>query len=456
MIEIDEGGSKTIPSVVSLVPTSSTTLDVNENDSEQHEHQQLHQLLSSQLPHHQIHIGNSAIQNEHLHPQSTYRNVKRIIGTGGRMANLASGVVPNLYIQSVNGNEHGGSSSELDELFTMLEGSDGNKTSKKKKKGNNHKSKTKSKWKKRKESELPKLHVQLSDAKDDPALLSCNINEDEMVLLRPEQISACILRKLYDTAEQYYYTKKKNNNPQDDEVVKVTRAVIGVPAYFTEAQKQATIRASELAGVTKVKLLPEPEAAALAYGSSSSSSSSINPNDMYNDNDEELILVFDLGGGTFDVSILEVGGGITEVLATIGNNRLGGTDFDKRVAEYLCGYAVDFDRKENSSSKKQKKHDDNNNNNIQSLDIDDDDNDSNKSTTTRRKKRSVVKDWYRHGTGEVPDIILRVAEEVRKCLSNQKIVEVLVPLSEDGWKQVGGSSSPSDENDATIGESQCG
>ena len=352
MIEIDEGGSKTIPSVVSLVPTSSTTLDVNENDSEQHEHQQLHQLLSSQLPHHQIHIGNSAIQNEQLHPQSTYRNVKRIIGTGGRMANLASGVVPNLYIQSVNGNEHGGSSSELDELFTILEESDGNKKSKKnKKKGN---TKTKSKWKNRKESELPKLHVQLTDAKDDPALLSCNINEDEMVLLRPEQISACILRKLYDTAEQYYYTKKKNNNPQDDEIVKVTRAVIGVPAYFTEAQKQATIRASELAGVTKVKLLPEPEAAALAYGSSSSSSSSINPNDMYNDNDEELILVFDLGGGTFDVSILEVGGGITEVLATIGNNRLGGTDFDKRVAEYLCGCAVDFDRK--NSSEKQKKN----------------------------------------------------------------------------------------------------
>ena len=362
MIELDEGGSKTIPSVVSLVPTSSTTLDVNENDSEQDEHQQLHQLLlSSQLTHHQIYIGNSAIQNEHLHPQSTYRNVKRIIGTGGRMANLASGVVPNLYIQSVNGNEHGGSSSELDELFGMLEDGSINKSTKKKKKVN---IKTKSKWKKRKESELPKLHVQLSDANDDPALLSCNINEDEMVLLRPEQISACILRKLYDTAEQYYYTKKKNNNNQDDEIVKVTRAVIGVPAYFTEAQKQATIRASELAGVTKVKLLPEPEAAALAYGSSSSSSSSINPNDMYNDNDEELILVFDLGGGTFDVSILEVGGGITEVLATIGNNRLGGTDFDKRVAEYLCGCAVDFDRKENSS-KKQKKNDDSNN--IQSL-----------------------------------------------------------------------------------------
>ena len=143
------------------------------------------------------------------------------------------------------------------------------------------------------------------------------------------------------------------------------------------------------------------------------------------------------------MSILEVGGGITEVLATIGNNRLGGTDFDKRVAEYLCGCAVDFDRK--NSSEKQKK------NSIQSLVY----NNDNKSTA-RRKKRSVVKDWYRHGTGEVPDIILRVAEEVRKCLSNQKIVEVLVPLSEDGWKQVGGSSSPSDENDATIGESQCG
>ncbi|EED89201.1 predicted protein, partial [Thalassiosira pseudonana CCMP1335] len=114
----------------------------------------------------------------------------------------------------------------------------------------------------------------------------------------------------------------------------VTRAVIGVPAYFTESQRQATIRASELAGVPKVKLLPEPEAAALAYGVATTGSDS-NDEGVSQFDKEELILVFDLGGGTFDVSILEVGGGVTEVIATVGNNRLGGTDFDKRLAEYL-------------------------------------------------------------------------------------------------------------------------
>jgi molecular chaperone DnaK (HSP70) len=200
---------------------------------------------------------------------------------------------------------------------------------------------------------------------------------------------------LFDVAEQHYCEEHNSN-----EKVKVTRAVIGVPAYFTEAQRRATIRASELAGVDKVKLLPEPEAAALAYGNVDDSSDTEFAED-------ELILVFDLGGGTFDVSILEVGGGFTEVLATVGNNRLGGTDFDRRVAEYLSGKAVEFGKKSSGI---------------------------------------FVKDWYRRGSGEIPDIILRVAEEVRICLSNQKIVEILVPLTEEGWRKLGGGSEGGEES----------
>jgi len=463
MLSVDKSGSKTIPSVVSFTPISISSLSQsskNELSLPPWTTTKEQSPLNLQWPNqYTIQIGNAAIQYETKHPKSTFRNVKRVIGTGGTMANLAIGVVPNLYIDSINGHAGsnsisgsggggvggsggvGGGNGELDILFNMLEDSD--KSSKKKK--GKKKKKQKNKWKKRKENELPKLHKQLVDAKDDPALLSCDMGsgeggrvddsgivsssgdghdstlEDKEILLRPEQISACILRHLYDTAEQYHRTSLNSNK---DKEVKVTRAVIGVPAYFTEAQRQATIHASEIAGVSKVKLLPEPEAAALAYGSSTSPSST---NDIMYDN-EELILVFDLGGGTFDVSILEVGGGITEVMATIGNNRLGGTDFDKRVAEYLCSCAVDFDRKlKNKNDKKDGG----------SLDgIDDID----KSRRQRSSKKRVVKDWYRHGSGEVPDIILRVAEEVRKCLSNQKVVEVVVPLTEDGWKQLGEES----------------
>ena len=116
---------------------------------------------------------------------------------------------------------------------------------------------------------LPKLRKQLEDATDDPAYLTFrtatateNNNDDDdddtLILIKPEQISACILRKLYDAAEKEYSTQLQQQT-------RVTRAVIGVPAYFTEAQRQATIKASELAGVSKVRLIAEPEAAALAY-----------------------------------------------------------------------------------------------------------------------------------------------------------------------------------------------
>jgi molecular chaperone DnaK len=124
----------------------------------------------------------------------------------------------------------------------------------------------------------------------------------------PQEISAMVLQKMKTDAESYLGEK-------------VTQAVITVPAYFTDAQRQATKDAGKIAGLEVLRIINEPTAAALAYG--------------LDKGDEQTILVFDLGGGTFDVSILELGDGVFEVKATSGNNRLGGDDFDQRVVEYL-------------------------------------------------------------------------------------------------------------------------
>lgn len=124
----------------------------------------------------------------------------------------------------------------------------------------------------------------------------------------PQEISAMILQKLKADAESYLGES-------------VTDAVITVPAYFTDSQRQATKDAGKIAGLNVQRIINEPTAAALAYG-------------MDKDGDQK-ILVFDLGGGTFDVSILEIGDGVFEVLATNGNNRLGGDDFDSKVMEYI-------------------------------------------------------------------------------------------------------------------------
>ncbi len=408
MLEIDS--RTTLPSVVALVPSNESDEEVDLSSSslslppwtykdEAELDIDINWPVSSTY---NIFTGSQAIEYEQYHPNSSYRNVKRVIGTGGKMASLALGVVPNL----VSKQSLSSASSDFisDDITNFL--MEDELQSKKKKKGGKKKKKC-NKWKRNKEDEIPKLHKQLEQAQSDPALLSCTI-QDESLTLRPEQISACILRKLYDVAEQHYAAEEHTNS---NEKVKVTRAVIGVPAYFTEAQRRATIRASELAGVEKVKLLPEPEAAALAYGNVDDDSS-----DSSEFAEDELILVFDLGGGTFDVSILEVGGGFTEVLATVGNNRLGGTDFDRRVAEYLSGQAVEFGKKSKS------------NNEGSGVGI-------------------FVKDWYRRGSGEIQDIILRVAEEVRKCLSNQKIVEILVPLTEEGWRKLGGGIEGGESSD---------
>ena len=127
-------------------------------------------------------------------------------------------------------------------------------------------------------------------------------------LYAPEEISALVLRKLADDATKYVGEK-------------VMDAVITVPAYFNYAQRHATNDAGKIAGLNVLRIINEPTAASLAYG--------------LDKKKNETILVFDLGGGTFDVSILDVGEGVFEVKATSGDTHLGGDDFDKRINEYL-------------------------------------------------------------------------------------------------------------------------
>ncbi len=140
----------------------------------------------------------------------------------------------------------------------------------------------------------------------------------------PEEISAQVLRKLVEDASKYLGET-------------VTQAVITVPAYFNDSQRQATKDAGKIAGIEVLRIINEPTAAALAYGLDRKSS--------------EVILVFDLGGGTFDVSILEVGDGVFEVLATSGDTHLGGDDFDKKIVDFI---ANDFQKAEGIDLRKDK------------------------------------------------------------------------------------------------------
>lgn len=140
----------------------------------------------------------------------------------------------------------------------------------------------------------------------------------------PEEISAQVLRKLVDDASKYLGEK-------------VTQAVITVPAYFNDSQRQATKDAGKIAGVEVLRIINEPTAASLAYGLDKKSN--------------ETILVFDLGGGTFDVSVLEVGDGVFEVLSTSGDTHLGGDDFDKQIVDHL---AAEFQKAEGIDLRKDK------------------------------------------------------------------------------------------------------
>jgi hypothetical protein len=161
----------------------------------------------------------------------------------------------------------------------------------------------------------------------------------------PEEISGLILRKLIDQASRALWEARRTkagtgtesglesgteseSEAGTDQAYLIKKAVITVPAYFDDNQCDATIRAGMRAGLETVKLLREPIAAALAYGV-----------DVTGD---ETVFVFDLGGGTFDVSVLDVGGGTVEVLATGGDNHLGGDDFDRELAVWLAKEAKEF------------------------------------------------------------------------------------------------------------------
>merc|ERR1712238_452956 len=162
-------------------------------------------------------------------------------------------------------------------------------------------------------NELKRLPYKVDKDQNDNIKINCPALSKEF---SPEEISAQVLRKLISDASTYLRQE-------------VTQAVITVPAYFNDSQRQATMDAGKIAGVEVLRILNEPTAASLAYG--------------LDKKQNETILVFDLGGGTFDVSILEVGDGIFEVLATAGDTKLGGDDFDKALVRWLV---EDFEKKE--------------------------------------------------------------------------------------------------------------
>ena len=291
IISIPDNG-RTMPSVVSLLAA-----------------EQSDQAL-------QVRVGQQACQQEL--ELGAYRNVKRVLGTGGKISRDVAKVVPSLRVS---------------------------------KEGKTYK----------KDNLLNQLH----DAEHFPSMLQSTVDKDTFI--PPEVISSHILQILKQAAET------ETGQP-------VTRAVVGVPAYFNDAQRQATVKAAELAGITKVKLLREPEAAALAYG--------MGKMQIGQGDQDELVLVFDLGGGTYDVSMLVVGGGVTEIISTSGNVKLGGSDFDARVARYMHQVLQD-----NGAS---------------------------------------MSRW----SADARNAILRSAEVVRIFLSNNRRVDLALPLREADWKQL--------------------
>lgn len=264
------------------------------------------------------------VGKEALHMIGAYRHVKRVIGTGGKLDPAIAALVPHVVP-----NPQG-------------------KTYKK-----------------------DSLTNQLHDAEHHPTLLQST--REPASQIRPEYISSCILQSLKSQVEQ-----------QTGKVV--TRAVIGVPAYFNDAQRQATKEAATLAGIDKVKLLREPEAAALAYGKLLTANSDLEST-AKDDDEDELVLVMDLGGGTYDVSVLIVSGDMTEIVCTSGNVQLGGADMDRRIGNHLM-------------------------------------------ECIRREARSNdSKKW----SEEAVTSVMKASEKIRIFLSNKRSVNLALPLSETQW-----------------------
>jgi molecular chaperone DnaK (HSP70) len=279
-------------------------------------------------------VGRQAIEWEKIHKTSAYRNIKRVIGTGSNHITLDTAkFVPHLIPY----------------------------------KSPSPKTAGKSKYDKFKKKKQVTLLKELQDAQENPTTLyplhnSANDdqkqNSETKETVSPTTISSWILQKLLDAA-------RLSLNKE------ITRAVIGVPAYFNDAQRDATIQAAKLAGIDKVKLLREPEAAALAYGLEQDSQG------------EELVLVFDLGGGTYDVSMLLVEDGLTEIVCTAGDSQLGGSNFDVRIAQRFATLTKDGKSTENM------------------------------------------------------DAMVRVAEKVRIYLSNNRYANLALPVTSQGWRGLG-------------------
>ena len=175
-------------------------------------------------------------------------------------------------------------------------------------------------------NELKRLPYKIDKDQNDNIKINCPALDKEF---SPEEISAQVLRKLISDASTYLRQE-------------VTQAVITVPAYFNDSQRQATMDAGKIAGVEVLRIINEPTAASLAYGIGKQQDEENNKSGKRRKR-SETILVFDLGGGTFDVSILDVGDGIFEVLATAGDTNLGGDDFDNVLVEWLI---TNFQKKE--------------------------------------------------------------------------------------------------------------
>ena len=284
-------------------------------------------------------VGNEAIEWEQQHEENVYRHVKRVIGTSiNHITKETKAVVPHLVLAD-----------DTDDDYDY----DSNSKNKGKKTRYSQK-------KKKKKASLEKI---LKDADAFPTRLY-SLNEsspdkNEPSYISPEYISSCILQRLLMVASEH------TGNT-------ITRAVIGVPAYFNDAQRDATVRAANACGIEKVKLLREPEAAALAYGV-----------DKDSDEEEELVLVFDLGGGTYDVSVLMVEKGLTEIVCTSGNSQLGGTNFDAKIAQHVSKLVDGCCKTEESTG-----------------------------------------------------MILRAAELIRIYLSNNRIAHLALPLTEEGWLEL--------------------